>query len=127
MDKPFDIRERAFEYACAAVRAYPVNRTDARSQRIWLQFVSAATSVGAHLEEADAAASRAHFITLNRGALREAREARYWIRLISATKLVGWETAPALISEAVELVAILTTIVKRASTRLRGDRPQPGS
>src|SRR5688572_16965991 len=120
MDKPFDIRERAFEYACAAVRAYPVNRTDGRSQRIWLQFVSAATSVGAHLEEADAAASRAHFITLNRGALREAREAKYWIRLISATKLVGWENAPALISEAAELVAILTTIVKRASTRLRG-------
>lgn len=126
MDKPYDIRERAFEYACAAVRAYPADRIDPRSQRIWLQFVSAATSVGAHLEEAEAAASRAHFITLNRGALREVREAKYWIRLIAATRLAAWESAPPLISEAAELVAILTTIVKRASTRLSADKPQPG-
>jgi len=34
---------------------------------------------------AEAAASRTHFVTLSRGALRELREACYWIRLIGAT------------------------------------------
>ena len=122
MDKPYDIRERAFVFACDVVRAYPANRMDSRSQRIWLRFVSAATSVGAHLEEADAAASRAHFVTLNRGALREAREAKYWIRLIAATKLPGWEAAQPLITESAELVAIVSVIVKRASSGLARNR-----
>ena len=127
MSKPFDIRERAFEYACAAVLAYPAQRMDGRAQRIWLQFVSAATSGGAHLEEADAASSRIHFISLNRGALRELREARYWIRVINSTRLTGWETAPPLISESGELVAIVTAIVKKASSNLSGTRRQPGN
>ncbi|HJU43869.1 MAG TPA: four helix bundle protein [Vicinamibacterales bacterium] len=122
MDKPYDIRERAFKFSCDVVLAYPAQRMDARAQRIWLQFVSAGTSGGAHLEEADAASSRAHFITLNRGALRELREAKYWIRLIAATKLPGWEKAPPLIKESAELVAIVTTIVKRASENLKANR-----
>ena len=115
MPKPFDIRERAFEYACDAVNAFPASRLDPKTMRIWMQFVSAATSGGAHLEEADAASSRAHFISLNRGALRELREAKYWIRIIGATKLKGCEKSGALAKEAAELVAIVTTIVKRAS------------
>ena len=55
MPKPFDIRERAFAYACDAVNAFPAARLDSKTLRIWMQFVSAATSGGAHLEEADAA------------------------------------------------------------------------
>jgi four helix bundle protein len=70
---------------------------------------------GAHLEEADAASSRSHFVALNRGALREAREARYWLRLIAATKRAGHERIPALEREAGELVAIITAIVRNAS------------
>src|SRR6186997_75274 len=104
MAKPFDIRERAFLYSCDVLNSYP-SELDRKSQRIWLQCVDAATSGGAHLEEANAASSRAHFVTLNRGALRELREAHYWIRLIEATKLNGWQRAPALKSEASELVA----------------------
>jgi len=119
MTKPFDIRERAFLYSCDVLNCYP-SELDRKSQRIWLQFVAAATSGGAHLEEANAASSRAHFVTLNRGALRELREAHYWIRLIEATKLNGWQRAPALKSEASELVAIVTAIVKKASSKQRG-------
>jgi four helix bundle protein len=84
-------------------------------------------SGGAHLEEAEAASSRAHFVTLNRGALRELREARYWLRIIRATKLCGHEKTGCLIDEASELVAIVTTIVKTASAKLKKKGPRPGS
>ena len=64
------------------------------------------------------------FVTLSRGALRELREANYWIRLIHTTKLPGWSAAPALIGESGELVAIVTTIVKRAAAKLKkGKKP----
>lgn len=126
MAKPYDIKDRTFLFACDAVLAYPAEEMDRRSERAWLQFVSAATSGGAHLEEAEAAASRAHFVTLSRGALRELRESNYWIRLIAATRLPGWSTTAPLVAESSELVAILTTIVKRASEKLRRERPRPG-
>ena len=124
MAKPYDIKERTFLFACDALRAYPDDQLKGRAERAWLQFISAATSGGAHLEEAEAAASRAHFVTLSRGALRELREANYWIRLIHTTKLPGWSAAPALIGESGELVAIVTTIVKRAAAKLKkGKKP----
>ena len=124
--KPFDIRERAFLFACEVVNSYPPERLDAKTQRIWLQLVAAGTSGGAHLEEANAASSRAHFVSLNRGALRELREALYWVRVIEATKLHGWHRAAALKGEASELVAIVTTIVKKAAGKQRSGA-QPGN
>jgi len=118
MDKPFDIRERAFLFSCEIVRAFPTQRPlEPPAWRVWSQAVASGTSVGAHLEEADAASSRAHFIALNRGALREAREARYWLRLIAATKLRNHERVPPLAEEADQLVRILAAIVKKASRR----------
>jgi four helix bundle protein len=120
MEKPYDIRERAFVFACDAINAYPQNRRiDWPSLRAWNQLTSSASSTGAHLEEADAASSQAHFVTLNKGALREIREALYWTRLIIATKRVGYEKVEPLRAEADELVAIITTIVKNAAAKLK--------
>jgi four helix bundle protein len=116
MAKPFDIRARAFLFACSVIAEFPEKRPlHPAAWRVWSQLVAAGTSVGAHLEEAEAASSRAHFITLTRGALREVREAKYWLRLVAATRLPGYEAAAPLITEADELVASLSTIVKRAS------------
>ncbi len=126
MDKPYDIRARSFLFACEAVLAFPKGRLEQPDSRIWLQLISAATSGTAHLEEAEAASSRAHFVTLNRGALRELREALFWLRLIVTTRRTSHEAAARLIPEANELVAIVTSIVKRASAKLRGRRARPG-
>jgi four helix bundle protein len=127
MEKPYDIKTRTFQFACEAARAYPKERIDPASQRMWLQFLAAATSGGAHLEEAEAAASRVHFVTLARGSLRELRESNYWIRIIAATRLRGWEQTAPLITESSELIAILTTIVKRASEKLKRGAKHPGA
>jgi four helix bundle protein len=127
VEKPYDIKLRTFQYACDVVRAYPKTKMDPGTQRIWLQFLAAATSGGAHLEEADAAASRIHFVTLARGSLRELRESNYWIRIIEATKLEGCENSHSLKAESSELVAILTTIVRRASQKLKRNDKRPGA
>ena len=110
--KPFEIKARTFRFACAVVAAFPRSHLDPPSLRIWTQLVSAATSTGAHLEEAAAGGSRAHFLSITRGGLREMREANYWLRIISTTQLTGHQTVPALLEESSELVAILTAIVR---------------
>jgi four helix bundle protein len=124
--KPYDIRERVLVFVLDINARYPPWRsTEAPSRRCWSQLFNAASSVGAHLEEADAASSHRHFTSLNRGALREMREARYWLRLIVAGRLQSWQRVRGLAAEASELVAIMTTIVKTASAEdeRRNDRP----
>jgi len=79
-------------------------------------FCAAATSVGANLEEASAAQSKPDFISKCSIAAKEARETRYWLRLLIAAKGVSKERLTPLIEESDELVAILTTILKKAAT-----------
>ena len=64
------------------------------------------------MEEAAAGGSRAQFLSLMRGGLREMRESNYWLRLIVSTRRAGHERAATLVPESRELIAILTTIVK---------------
>jgi four helix bundle protein len=127
MEKPFDIRERTFRFACEAVSAFPPAQLSWPAARVWTQMIAAATSGGAHLEEAEAASSRAHFVSLSRGALRELREAHYWLRLIVATRITGHQVAAQLAPEANELIAIVTMIVKNASVKLRKRSKRPGT
>lgn len=70
--------------------------------------------IGANVEEARDAYSRREFACKNAIALREARETRYWLRLLNATELAGENDAALLLREVNELVAILTAIVCRA-------------
>ena len=111
--KPYDIKERVFLFACGVIDAYPRVRLDAASLKVWSQLIASATSSGAHLEEAAAGGSRAQFLALNRGALREMRESNYWLRILVTTKLHNFSKAERLLSESHELVAIISTIVRR--------------
>ena len=85
------------------------------------QLLKSSTSIGANLEEAIAAQSKADFIHKCSIAVKEAREARYWLRLIAHTSGSHDARLGKLAEESGELVAILSTIVKntRPSSSLR--------
>ena len=110
--KPYEINVRAFVFACDVIRAFPRDRLDVPSTKVWSQLIASATSTGAHLEEANAGGSRAQFLALIRGALREMRESHYWLRIITATQLAGCDRVAMLVEESRELVAILTSIAR---------------
>jgi four helix bundle protein len=106
-----DIRGRAFRFACDVVALCDAASCRGFSARnIASQLVRSATSIGANLEEADAAQSRADFVSKCGIALKEARESHYWLRLLHAT---GQTNDERLTAECNELVAILTTIVRK--------------
>jgi four helix bundle protein len=118
-----DIQDRSFEFACRIVRLteHIYRRRSMSARVITRQLLNAGTSVGANLEEASAAQSKPDFISKCSIAAKEAREARYWLRLLVACKLVDPKRLSPLVSEAGEIVAIVTTIVKNAAkTRNRG-------
>lgn len=76
------------------------------------QLIRAATGIGANVEEAQIANSRRDMAAKYAIALREAREARYWLRLLRSDPIVGSSVDP-LIAEATEWIAMLTTTVKK--------------
>lgn len=116
---PYDIRVRTFQFACSIVSFHRGLRGAERTVRALAdQLLHSATSIGANMEEAKAASSRRDFAAKTAIALREARESLYWLRLIRQCQLISSADLDGLASEADELVAILTTIVRRARTTL---------
>ncbi len=85
-EKIYDIRERAFQFAARIVRLCQyLEKNSQVSKLIINQLLDAGTSVGANLEEAKAGQSNKDFVHKNAISLKEAREARYWLRLLLAT------------------------------------------
>jgi four helix bundle protein len=119
MDKDkIDIYERAFQFACRVLNMERALAKDRRVNRNAMnQLVRAASSVGSNLEEGKAGQSKADFHAKFRIGLKEAREAHYWLRLLSDSGSVNQSRIRPLIEEANEIVAILTTITKKANPR----------
>ena len=78
------------------------------------QVLRSGTSIGANLEEAMAGQSKADFVSKCNIALKEAREIHYWLRLFKENEVVPAERLSELTKESNELIAILTTIVKKS-------------
>ncbi len=118
MGKGTDIQGRVFGFAVAIIGLVDVLVTRGVSAReMGRQLLRAGSSIGANLEEADAGQSRADFISKCTISLKEARETHYWLRLLRATKKISdHDRADELIQESHEIVAILTTIVKKSRT-----------
>lgn len=117
---PYDIRERAFEFACTTVRFHQYLLQETRTPKaVADQLLHSGTGIGANLEEAEAAHSKRDFLVKNSNALKEAREARYWLRLIRHCDLAPGDRLDPLIRESQELISIVTAIRKRG-----GHRPQ---
>ena len=115
--KGSELRERVFEFACAVLELHRlVYRREPSLRNASFQAANASSSIGANLEEADAAQSRADFISKCTIALKEARESRYWLRILNRI-LGGSRRIPPLVNEATEIVAILTTIVRKTKER----------
>ncbi len=122
MLKSRDLRVRSFEFAVAIVRLCRSELTDDPiARRLAFQLVSAAGSVGANLEESRAGQTKPDFIAKQFIALKEAREARFWLRVIATSYPRTAEKLAPFIEESSELVAMLTASIKTAkSNSLRG-------
>ena len=108
-----EIRDRVFRFACDVVALHDVmvvSRSTGRDMS--RQLLRAATSIGANLEEADAAQSRADFVSKCTISLKEAREAHYWLRLLRTTGKID-RSYDELVHEGDRIVAVLTTIVRK--------------
>ena len=120
-EKPYDIRERLFVFACEVVRtAQKLHTRGAIGVALSAQLVNAAVSAASNAEEADDDSSRRDFLAKERIALREIKETRLRLRVLRATDLLE-PSGDLLVEESLELVKILSTIIRNASGPPSGD------
>jgi len=116
--------KRSFRFACMVVKLFVELRSPYRvPYDVARQFLKAGTSIGANLEEAKGAESRHDARTKFSIALKEARETRYWLRLMIATSLVPTAVLATAERESGELVAILTAARKKLARRREQTTP----
>ena len=75
------------------------------------QLLRSATSIGANVEESIAAQSRKDFISKMSIASKEARESKYWLRLLSESDITNIDVTEYL-KEIDHIINIITKIVK---------------
>ncbi len=76
------------------------------------QLFKSATAIGANVEEALAAYSRKDFINKLSIAHKEARESKYWIKLLFRTNYMSEDEYLVFISDCESLIKILFAIIK---------------
>jgi len=112
--KPRDLGERTFQFSCDIVRfCRKLSSEPGVVRQIAWQLADAGTSIAANYEEAKGSYSRREFAAKNAIILKEAREARLWLRVILACHLATAADAKPLYDEANELVGIFITSVRR--------------
>jgi len=108
------IKEKSFAFALEVVNLYQCLQ-DQREYVLSKQILRSGTSIGANVEEATAAESRADFIHKMKIAMKESRETHYWLRLLDQSEMIGDIDLTGLLSQADELSRMLTSITKTAS------------
>ncbi|OGS20643.1 MAG: four helix bundle protein [Elusimicrobia bacterium RIFOXYA2_FULL_39_19] len=110
MEKENLIKDKTFEFALAIIDLY--KRLNKQNEFvISKQLLRSGTSIGANVEEAIAAQSRKDFVHKLSISLKEARETRYWLRLLKESKLAENDFSRYL-SEIEQIIAILIKIIK---------------
>jgi four helix bundle protein len=115
LERPRDIEKRTFDFGLRIIKLcrFLEGRSWVNST-LGKQLLRCGTSIGSNVEEAQAAKSRADFISKNNISLKEARETHYRLRLLAAAEVVAQSRLQPILDEALELKRILGAIVVSA-------------
>ncbi len=105
------IAEKSFKFALRVIKLFQYLRNKKVERDLCLQLLRSGTSVGANIEEGIGGSSRKDFVHKFEIAYREARETRYWLRLIKESELLEEKLAASMINDCEEIIKILTAIL----------------
>ena len=112
MEKGNQIAEKSYKFAIRIVRLYQYLCKEQHEFILSKQVVRSGTSIGANVEEGLGGQSRNDFVAKFQISLKEARETRYWLRLLRDTDYLEPKLANSLIEDAEELIKILISILR---------------
>jgi four helix bundle protein len=110
------ILELSFEFSLQIIGLYKI-LIQHHEYVISKQLLRSATSIGANVEEANAAQTKKDFIAKMSIASKEARETKYWLRLLDKSQFVKLDYSLHLQSID-HIINILTKIVKTSQEKI---------
>jgi four helix bundle protein len=119
MAEQADLNERLLEFAARVIRLVESLPRTLVGRRIGDQLLRCGTSVGANYEEAQAAESKEDFVHKLQIALKEAREANYWLRLLAKSGKVPAERLASVLDKSTQVRAMLSEAVARAKGKAK--------
>jgi four helix bundle protein len=125
MKKENLIKDRSFDFAVKVLR-YCRQLRACNDFVIARQLQKSGTSIGANVQEADAAKSKAVFLLKMSISSKEARETQYWLRLIQSSDIHVHDT-DILTNEASEPALIFSRIVKTTYKNIQKSKKTRGS
>jgi four helix bundle protein len=116
-DKPYDLRERLFLFACVITRlAQFLHTRGPVAIALSHQVLKSGVSAGANYEEADDGSSPRDKLAKQRIVLRELKETNFRLRVLRHAGLLT-EAQDPVIAETVELVKIVAAIIRNSSAQ----------
>lgn len=113
-DKPYDLRERLFNFACVITRIGQFLHTRGSvAVSLCAQLLRSGTSAGANYEEADDGSSRRDVLAKRQIVLRELKETSFRLRVLRNTGMLTPAHDP-VINECAELVKILAALIRKS-------------
>ena len=115
---PDEFRDRTKHYAAETIRLYvQLPKAHEEVRVTGKQLLRSGTSVAAHVREASRARSNNEFVSKLGGALQEADESILWLELLREECGIAAQLTEPLEKESSELIAIMTTMVRRTQER----------
>jgi four helix bundle protein len=104
------ILEKSFEFAVRIINLYKYLSFKLNEKVLSKQILRSGTSIGANVEEAIGSISEKEFLMKLTIAYKEAREPKYWLRLLRRTDFITDKEFKSISKDAEELLKILASI-----------------
>lgn len=114
-----ELEDRTKKFAVQIVKLIRMFPKTVDGFEVGRQLLKSGTSIGANYREANRAESKDDFIHKVGVAEKEASETVYWLEICVASEIGKAEEIRVLLAESNELLAILTTIGRKAKGRAR--------
>lgn len=104
------ILKKTYDFAIRIVNLHTHLCDKTRKYEIAKQLLRSGTSIGANTEEVIGAESKRDFIHKLSIAYKEARETKYWLRLLRDTKTLEFDIVQSMIDDCEQILAIIGKI-----------------
>lgn len=112
------IQNKTYVFSLKIIKLYQHLTKQKKEYVISKQILRCGTSIGANVEEAIGAHTTKEFLSKLNIAYKEARETRYWIRLIKDSNYIKSITAQLFLSDCEEICKILAKIIMTTNKKL---------
>lgn len=110
------VQVKSYEFAKRIVRMYQHLSEEKREFVLSKQVLRSGTSIGANIEEAIGGSSKRDFKAKLNISYKEARETKYWIRLLRDTNYLSKKSANSILTDCEELLKILFSIIRSSKS-----------